>query len=89
MPRRVESWIALVMLASVLTLSAQTPAPDTAGTKPLATRDLDVEGVFAEVIESVRKGDMLTVRVRFRTGGTLRSSNGCSRPSSAGPTASG
>ncbi len=69
MLRRVETSIALVVLASVLTLSAQTPAPDTVATKPLATRDLDVEGVVAEVIESVRKGDMLTVRVRFRNTG--------------------
>jgi hypothetical protein len=38
--------------------------------KPLATRELDVEGVVAEVIESIRKGDMLSVRVRFRNTGT-------------------
>jgi hypothetical protein len=38
--------------------------------KPLATRELDVEGVVAEVIESFRKDDMLTVRVRFRNTGT-------------------
>jgi hypothetical protein len=69
MPRRVESWIALLFVAAALTLSAQTPAPDAAGTKPLATRELDVEGVVAEVIESFRKGDILSVRVRFRNTG--------------------
>jgi hypothetical protein len=70
MPRRVEPWIALVFVAAVLTLSAQTPPQDTAGTKPLATRELDVEGIVAEVIESVRQGDRLTVRVRFRNTGS-------------------
>jgi hypothetical protein len=37
--------------------------------KPLATRDLDVDGVVAEVIESDRKDGVLTVRVRFRNNG--------------------
>jgi hypothetical protein len=37
--------------------------------KPLATRDLDTEGIRAEVIESVRRGDELTVRVRLRNVG--------------------
>lgn len=41
-----------------------------AASKPLATRELDVEGVVAEVIESVRDNNMLTVRVRFRNVGT-------------------
>jgi hypothetical protein len=49
-------------------LAAQAPA--SAPAAPLATRELDVEGVVAEVIESVRKGDMLTVRVRLRNNGT-------------------
>jgi hypothetical protein len=70
MHRRVAPWIALVLVASVLSPSAEAPATDTAAAKPLATRELDVEGVVAEVIESFRKGDMLTVRVRFRNTGT-------------------
>lgn len=37
--------------------------------KPLAIRDLDVEGIRAEVIESIRKDDVLTVRVRLRNVG--------------------
>ena len=37
--------------------------------KALATRELDVEGVVAEVIESDRKDGVLTVRVRFRNNG--------------------
>lgn len=48
-------------------LAAVTPA--VAQPKPLATRDLDVEGIVAEVIESDRKEGVLTVRVRFRNGG--------------------
>ncbi len=37
--------------------------------KPLATRDLDVDGIRAEVIESVRKDGVLTIRVRLRNVG--------------------
>jgi hypothetical protein len=47
---------------------AATPAMAQAD-KPLATRDLDIEGVRAEVIESVRSGNQLTVRVRLRNVG--------------------
>lgn len=39
------------------------------GEKPLATRDLDVEGVVAEVTESKRQEGVLSVRVRFRNTG--------------------
>ena len=66
MPYRTASWSAVIVVGFVLTLSGQTPA---SGTKPLASQELDVEGVTAEVIESVRKGNMLTVRVRFRNTG--------------------
>lgn len=66
MPHRTASWSAVIVVGFVLSLSGQTPAP---GTKPLATQELDVEGVTAEVIESVRKGNLLTVRVRFRNTG--------------------
>jgi hypothetical protein len=37
---------------------------------PLASRNLDVEGVVAEVIESGRNDGVLTVRVRFRNEGS-------------------
>lgn len=70
MYRRLALWIAFVLVAPLLTASAQTPKAGNAGAKPLASRELDVEGVVAEVIESVRKGDTLTVRVRFRNTGT-------------------
>lgn len=53
---------ALLMLLGPVAL-AQSPA------KPLATRDLDVEGIVAEVIESNREDGVLTVRVRFRNTG--------------------
>jgi hypothetical protein len=62
--------MALVLVTSVIAPLAQVPSPDSAAAKPLATRELDVEGVVAEVIESVRMGDMVTVRVRFRNTGT-------------------
>jgi hypothetical protein len=44
-------------------------AQTTQGGKPLATRELDVEGIVAEVIESDRQDGVLTVRVRFRNTG--------------------
>jgi hypothetical protein len=52
---------------AALALAALLPVPAAAQSdKPLATRDLDTEGIVAEVIESVRKDGVLTVRVRFR-----------------------
>lgn len=61
------SFALLLMAASAQEKGAK--AGTTAAAKPLATQELDVEGVVAEVIESKRKGDMLTVRVRFRNSG--------------------
>ena len=45
------------------------PAAAQGGDKPLAARQLDVEGIVAEVIESDRKDGVLSVRVRFRNNG--------------------
>ena len=67
--RRVAPWVAILVTAGSIGMgSAQTPSTD-AATKPLATRELDVEGIVAEVIESVRRNGMLTVRVRLRNTG--------------------
>ena len=52
--------VSLILLAS--SAAAQ-------GDKPLATRELDVDGVRADVIESVRKDGVLTVRVRLHNTG--------------------
>jgi hypothetical protein len=47
-----------------------TPAvAQTKGDKPLATRELDLEGIVADVIESDRQDGVLSVRVRFRNNG--------------------
>ncbi len=53
---------------AAIVLAAATSIPVLAQTadKPLAKRDLDQEGIVAEVIESIRKDGVLTVRVRFR-----------------------
>ena len=56
-----------LLVASLASFMA--PAIAQTGGKPLATRELDVEGVVAEVIESDRKDGVLTVRVRFRNNG--------------------
>ena len=56
----------LSSLFAVVTPAVAQPKP---GDKPLATRELDVEGVVADVIESNRKEGVLTVRVRFRNNG--------------------
>lgn len=55
--------VALLILVVSALVVPQAAAQDSS--KPLATRDLDVEGIRAEVIESVRKDGVLTVRVRF------------------------
>lgn len=55
--------------ASIVAVVAPAEAQSKQGDKPLATRELDVEGVVAEVIESNRKDGVLTVRVRFRNNG--------------------
>ena len=57
------------LLASTLIAVSNAVAQPKPGDKPLATRDLDVDGVVAEVIESDRKDGVLTVRVRFRNNG--------------------
>jgi hypothetical protein len=66
---RIALSVGLLLVVTALTGTAQAPAPAPGTATPLATRDLDVENVVAEVIESVRKGDKLTVRVRFRNTG--------------------
>lgn len=53
------------MVAVVMPVLAQPKQAD----KPLASRELDVEGVVADVIESNRKDGVLSVRVRFRNVG--------------------
>lgn len=55
---------AAVLFAALPVLAAAQPAD-----KPLASRELDVDGVVAEVIESIRKDGVLAVRVRFRNNG--------------------
>jgi hypothetical protein len=57
------------LAVSAFLVAAPAGAQATAG-KPLASRELDVEGIVAEVIESVRKDGTLTVRVRLRNTGT-------------------
>jgi len=59
-------WLVLV-LTSLCTFSL--PAVAQSKGKPLASRELDVEGIVADVIESDRKDGVLTVRVRFRNVG--------------------
>ena len=66
-----RSSIQLIAAAFLAATALFTPTPAAAqeSSKPLATRDLDVEGIVAEVIESVRKDGVLTVRVRLRNTG--------------------
>ena len=58
-----------LFLASMFAVVTPAVAQSRPGDKPLATRELDVEGVVADVIESDRKDGVLTVRVRFRNTG--------------------
>lgn len=57
------------LLAAMLVLALAPSALAQTSGKPLATRELDLDGVVAEVIESVRDEGVLTVRVRFRNNG--------------------
>lgn len=57
------------VLASLFAAVSPAVAQTSQGNKPLATRELDIEGVVAEVIESDRKDGVLTVRVRLRNNG--------------------
>ena len=58
-----------LFLVSMLAVVTPAVAQPKQGDKSLAIRELDVEGVVAEVIESDRKDGVLTVRVRFRNNG--------------------
>jgi hypothetical protein len=64
--------VLVIMLACAAPLASISPGhvrAQDAKAKPLATRELDVDGVVAEVIESDRKEGVLTVRVRLRNTG--------------------
>ena len=61
--------LGLLFFASMVSVPTPVIAQPKQGDQPLATRELDVEGVVAEVIESDRKDGVLTVRVRFRNNG--------------------
>ena len=63
------SLVLATMCAVVTPVVAQPKLGDKSSDKPIASRELDVEGVMAEVIESARKDGVLTVRVRFRNNG--------------------
>jgi len=65
MQRTLFGALAAIVLAAAA-ISPAIPVVAQAADKPLATRDLDKEGIVAEVIESNRKDGVLTVRVRFR-----------------------
>jgi len=65
MRNRVRAVVLSVVSASFLLALASAGAQN----KPLATRELDAEGVIAEVTESDRQDGVLTVRVRFRNTG--------------------
>lgn len=59
----------IFLLAVLFLASLGAAAQDARGEKPLASRELDLEGIVAEVIESIRKDGVLTVRVRLRNNG--------------------
>ena len=62
MQRTLLGSVAAIALAAATAIPVLAQPAD----KPLAKRDLDTEGIVAEVIESNRKDGVLTVRVRFR-----------------------
>ena len=64
----IRGFLGVVATMGMFCAAPLVQADDKAG-KPLASRELDVEGIVAEVIESVRKDGVLTVRVRLRNTG--------------------
>jgi hypothetical protein len=66
MTRTLYAILGVLFLAS---MSVAVPPALAQSGKPLASRELDVEGIVAEVVESDRKEGVLTVRVRFRNNG--------------------
>jgi hypothetical protein len=69
--REHPSMVSVAALLAAAALSTATPAgaQPKVDAKPLASAELDVQGVVADVIESARKEGVLTVRVRFRNTG--------------------
>jgi hypothetical protein len=65
----IRGLLGLVAVVGAFHVAPVARADDKAAGKPLASRDLDIEGITAEVIESVRKDGVLTVRVRLRNTG--------------------
>jgi len=66
--KAIRGLLGVVAMTGMFCATPLVQAEDKVG-KPLASRELDVEGIVAEVIESVRKDGILTVRVRLRNTG--------------------
>lgn len=58
-----------LFLVSFSAVAVPAVAQTSQAAKPLATRQLDVEGIVADVMESDRQDGVLSVRVRFRNTG--------------------
>src|SRR5512141_1803541 len=61
--------LSVLVLASVCSVAPPALAQTKADGKALASRDLDIDGVTADVIESDRKEGVLSVPVRLRNSG--------------------
>lgn len=69
MTKTLRTILGPLCLASMIAIATPAVAQSKPSDKSLASRELDVEGVVANVIESNRKDGVLTVRVRFRNDG--------------------
>jgi hypothetical protein len=67
MANRIAMLLALVMVVGLP--SGVALGQGKGADKPLASQELDAEGVVADVVQSERKDNVLTVRVRFRNTG--------------------
>ena len=61
--------VAALLMSAAFATALPAGAQSKVEAKPLASAELDVQGVVADVIESARKEGVLTVRVRFRNTG--------------------
>ena len=69
MTRRLRTVPGLLLLSSLFGVAPSAIGRPEQSEKVLATRELDVEGVVAEVIQSDRKNGVLSLRIRFRNNG--------------------
>lgn len=61
---------AVILAASVLAVAAAERPAHAQAAKPLQVQETNVEGVTVELVDAVRKEGVLTIKMRYRNGGS-------------------